>query len=250
MIAGHTKFSPDCGFRIWKYVYARADIDCLEDLIVMIKGSPGGFNLAVPTILNGQRNVVWYNWSDYLRNYSRTLLGITGFHKFEFNNNSNDVEVKRLSSDSKFKLIDLRVASLDDVNALVIEEWVPEPLTPARQWYLFTDIRGLINNDQKKDLVAPEPTVPRPRLKKGEVSHFKKEKIPPAEPKSKIKSAAIRMKDGEEKEVGSSSIEKVPRKRGRPKKNEPEEKVPKKRGRPKKESNIIIVEEVVGDDSS
>jgi len=84
-------------------------------------------------------------------------------------------------------------------------------------------------------------------------SHFKKEKIPPAEPKgrsSKIKSAAMRMKDGEEKEVGSSSIEKVPRKRGRPKKNEPEEKVPKKRGRPKKESNIIIVEEVVGDDSS
>ena len=34
------------------------------------------------------------------------------------------------------------------------------------------------------------------------------------------------------------------------KKIKPEEKVSKKRGRPKKESNIIIVEEVVGDDYS
>ena len=83
MIPGHTKFSPDRNFGIWKFKYARSDdIDSFEDLIEMIEGSPGGFNVVIPTILNGKRNVIWYDWSTYLSTYFRTFPGLTDFHKF------------------------------------------------------------------------------------------------------------------------------------------------------------------------
>ena len=39
LLAGHTKFSPDRGFGIFKYAYSRSNVDCLSDLIECVNKS-------------------------------------------------------------------------------------------------------------------------------------------------------------------------------------------------------------------
>ena len=85
MISGHTRFSPDRNFGVLKFHYARSQVDCLEDLVQIVhESSPKGFNIAVPTILNGTRNVVWLAWTEYLANYHCKFPAITKYHRFVF----------------------------------------------------------------------------------------------------------------------------------------------------------------------
>lgn len=87
MIPGHTKFSPDRGFGIWKKRYAMADVDCLEDLVVLIETTGGDESVssrAVATVLDGERNVVWYKWVECLSGSYRKFPGMTSFHQFVF----------------------------------------------------------------------------------------------------------------------------------------------------------------------
>lgn len=39
MIPGHTKFSPDRSFGIWKFSFSKAIVDCLDELVVLVEVS-------------------------------------------------------------------------------------------------------------------------------------------------------------------------------------------------------------------
>lgn len=85
ILAGHTKFGPDRNFDVLKFAYSRTDIDCLEDLIACVNASShNGFNEAMPTILNGSRNVYWSKWDDFLNNFFKKFPGISMYHQFKY----------------------------------------------------------------------------------------------------------------------------------------------------------------------
>ncbi|CAB4417946.1 unnamed protein product [Rhizophagus irregularis] len=68
MVAGHTKFTPDGFFRLFKLKLRHSEVDDMWDLVNVVKEStPGGYNIAT-TVLNGdgQREVFFYSWTDIL----------------------------------------------------------------------------------------------------------------------------------------------------------------------------------------
>ena len=70
MVAGHTKFSPDGFFGLFKLKLKNSEVDDLEDLVKVVESSTNGYNNA-QTIYdgNGERKVFFYRWTEYLNNH-------------------------------------------------------------------------------------------------------------------------------------------------------------------------------------
>ena len=61
-----------------------SEVDDIEDLIKVVKESTtGGYNIAQPIFNNdGQREVFFYNWTEFLINYFNTVSQIKKQHHF------------------------------------------------------------------------------------------------------------------------------------------------------------------------
>lgn len=87
LLTGHTKFSPDRNFGILKSKYARADVDCLQDMMEVVNtSSPHGYNVAL-SIVDPSTNiqkVKWKKWDDCLKQNFHSIPHITKYHHFVF----------------------------------------------------------------------------------------------------------------------------------------------------------------------
>lgn len=90
------------------------------------------------------------------------------------------MKVRLLATDTEHESFILAVGSVDLPDVDSLEMVTLEPLSDARQWYLYDSIRYLCNMEAKKDKVAPLPTVPKPRTVPKAPSAFSKEKVPTA----------------------------------------------------------------------
>ena len=79
MIASHTKFSPDRFFAFVKKTYRNTSVSSLPEIEKMVSNSSiSGKNVALPTVdSSGKRNVIWYNWSEFLSQYFTSIPAIT-----------------------------------------------------------------------------------------------------------------------------------------------------------------------------
>ena len=103
--------------------------------------------------------MTWYAWAEYLDKYCKKFPAITIYHRFVFTP-VDDIALG-LRATSNLEVIAIQVASLQNADALVIEEVVlPNPLSPARQWYVYNTIRQRCLDESKKDLVARKPDIP------------------------------------------------------------------------------------------
>jgi len=86
MVAGHTKFSPDGFFGLFKLKLKNSEVDDLEDLVNVVELSTNGYNNA-QTIYDetGERKVFFHNWTEYLKKYFKPLPNILKYHHFIFN---------------------------------------------------------------------------------------------------------------------------------------------------------------------
>jgi hypothetical protein len=175
MLAGHTKFGPDRNFGIVKFKYARTVVDCLEDLIACVEqSSRNGFNKAVATVdpVTKERVVTWSYWTEFLKGYFTDFRGLTQYHHFTFYPDGR-LEAK-LFADSPASHVKLQTASLHVAQAQMIEDKIPAPLSAARQWYLFREIRDFCDKDANMDKVAPQPSVPEPKRNTMEKTEYTK----------------------------------------------------------------------------
>src|SRR5256885_8202549 len=78
MVAGHTKFSPDGFFGLFKLKLRKSEVDNLNDLVKVVENStPGGFNKSqIIFDENGNRIVHFYNWVEFLSKYFKTIPNI------------------------------------------------------------------------------------------------------------------------------------------------------------------------------
>lgn len=85
MVPGHTKFSPDGFFGLFKLKLKKSEVDDLEDLVKVVEESTNGYNRA-QTIFdkNGERKVFFYKWTEYLKKIFKQLIGISEYHHFIF----------------------------------------------------------------------------------------------------------------------------------------------------------------------
>ena len=162
LLTGHTKFSPDRFFGVFKSKYARTNIDTFEDLInCVVASSPSGHNKAISA-----KNVTWYQWDMYLRKFFKRLPNITTFHHFNICA-KGIVKAKLFADTEELTQSTLLLQSLDDLMPEVI---TPSGLPLERQWYLYNNIRSLVTDSSKVDMVAPIPVQNLPKKRKHDAN--------------------------------------------------------------------------------
>ena len=84
MVAGHTKFSPDGFFGLFKLKLRNSEVENLEDLVKVVeKSSIEGYNTA-QTIFNsnGTKEVHFYKWTEFLNQFYNNVKDISKQHHF------------------------------------------------------------------------------------------------------------------------------------------------------------------------
>jgi hypothetical protein len=144
MVAGHTKFSPDGFFGLFKLKLKNSEVDDLEDLVKVVESSTSGYNNA-QTIYdeNGERKVSFHNWSEYLRKIFKSLPNILKYHHFIFNQEEPGIVHVKKSIDSELIAIDITNNFTIDA---VLEEKYPLGLTPDRKKYILENIIQYVQN--------------------------------------------------------------------------------------------------------
>ncbi|RGB24601.1 hypothetical protein C1646_772843 [Rhizophagus diaphanus] len=127
MVAGHTKFTPDGFFGLFKLKLRHSEVDDMWDLVNVVKEStPGGYNIA-QTVLNGY------------------------------------VEIKTAVNEGT-QLINLTKKGHGMSYPSFPKEIIPKRITPERQWYLYEEVRQHIQNPSKWDSYCPLPSVVKPKI--------------------------------------------------------------------------------------
>ena len=163
LIAGHTKFSPDAGFGLFKKKLRKTKVDCLDDIAKCVSDSS---KLNVPVLVgreNGLSDVKVYDWSSFFALFFKKVTKVLSYHHFYFDGTPHVAMQK--DSASK-EIIQTLVKKNSDGTFMMPSGFpdvvVPDGLSLQRQWYLYKEIRQFVTNDEMKDIVCPKPLSAEP----------------------------------------------------------------------------------------
>ena len=159
LVVGHTKFSPDWCFGLFKQQYRHSKIGCLDDIVRVVEQSA----VVNHTQLVGKQDVTvlvpTYNWASFFdKAFCQTALqGIKAMHHLTFSKSSLDSVVVQDSVTSPEKVIKL----VKDANWRPQADNLPPIILPSglsleRRQYLFDKIREFCP-PHCQDLVCPDP---------------------------------------------------------------------------------------------
>ena len=158
MIVGHTKFAPDWCFGLFKRMFRRTVVGCLDIVSVGSRSAEVNRTQLVAKQI-GEVLVPTYNWSQALQpHFKQTAFrGIKKYHHFRFDRRKPGKVYIKTYSDEPEKEIEL----LTDPNRRPSASNLPEVVTPVvlsneRQCYLFEKIREFCP-EYARDLVCPNP---------------------------------------------------------------------------------------------
>jgi hypothetical protein len=163
MIPGHTKFAPDRHFGLVKKSYRRTRVDTIDCVArVVEKLSLVGANSA-QLIVNdkGDREVLFYDWSQFLSQIFKTIPGITSYYVFRFDHQHPGTVFVRENSQAEekpFHLLKAPVPRSSDLPPQIL----PKGLDLARQWYLHEKIAPFCSSTLSASISCPRPQLPKP----------------------------------------------------------------------------------------
>ena len=158
LLAGHTKFGPDACFGLFKRKFRKTRVDCLDD-ISQVAASASASGILTPQLCGDQEgNTIVHtrDWTAFLGQWFRKLVGLKRYHHFEFKLSNGKPEVHcREYVDSGVEVYSLlrEPTTLPDELPPTIR---PNGLSSQRQEYLYQEIREFVDFD-KQDLVCPKP---------------------------------------------------------------------------------------------
>ena len=158
---GHTNFSPDWCFGLFKQAYRRARIGCLDDIIQVVESSAAVNHAQLVGTQDGKLVVPTYDWASFFDEpfRQRALKGIKLMHHLTFTHSKPGYMIVKDSVDSPER--ELQMAQ--------DEKWTPSPtdLPPIipppglsherRQYLLNFDKIGEFCPEECQDLVYPNP---------------------------------------------------------------------------------------------
>ena len=160
MIAGHTKFSPDRFFGLIKKTYCNTSVYTMYDMErIVINSTTGGQNIALPTVdvRSGERNVNWYNWSDYLNNIFHAIPSILNYHHFTLDKSTPGiVSLQEYIKTDKISFSMLKNEPQQGATGFP-SVVTPTGLSVERQLYLYQKIRPYCASEA--DLTCPIPAI-------------------------------------------------------------------------------------------
>ena len=117
LLVGHTKFTPDWCFGLFKQRYRRTKVGCIEDIARIVDDSLVCNVSQLVGTQEGEEIVPAYKWADFFAPHISKLVGIKKYHRFRFSSDSPGKVFVKEFSDSKEISFDL----------LVDECWRPTP---------------------------------------------------------------------------------------------------------------------------
>ena len=167
LIVGHTKFTPDWCFGLFKQRFRRTKVSCLSDLEQVVNISAEANIAQVVGTQCGEVVVPTYNWSAMFTGRLKKLKGIKKYHHFSITSTTPRSVCVKIESDSDEEHIALLTdhtwaPSQHNLPAVV----VPSGLSIERQWYLHNHIAEYCP-EEVRDVVCslalnPLPTTTTP----------------------------------------------------------------------------------------
>ena len=160
MPVGHTKFSPDWCFGLFKRLFKRTEITCLDDIAQVAENSA---HCNHAQLVGDLSEVTFYDWNSFFDNdtiIKTALKGILQMSHFRFTADHPGCVFVKSSCDSPERKINLVKDVTWSPSAVDFPEVIPPPGLPLeRQWYLYNKIREFCP-DNTKYLVCPCPSQP------------------------------------------------------------------------------------------
>ena len=162
MMAGHMKFAPDRFFGLQKKSYRRTSVSSMKDIEGMVCNSTvSGKNIRLITLdFGGKRNVVWYNWSEFLSKHFSMIPGISQYHQFRFDSHSPGVVFVKVHSKAQEAAVTIGRGSCGGSSGMP-QVVIPTGMTVDWQIYLYEKIRPFCSSDAA-DLTCPMPSTYAP----------------------------------------------------------------------------------------
>ena len=178
---GHTKFSPDWCFGLFKRQYRRTKVGSLQNIAEVVNTSAECNIAQLVSREDGTTIVPTLDWTDFFATQFKKIPGIKKLHHFHVTSSSPRHVFVRERSDTVEQDIDLLKEPWTPDADTKPDVIPPKGLNPDRQWYLYEQIRPFCPpNDQ--DTTCPLPTVPRPGGSKRGTPHPEVLPNPPATP--------------------------------------------------------------------
>ena len=108
MIAGHTKFSPDGFFELFKLKLRKSEVENLNDLVQVVKESTNhGYNLA-QTVFDQEGKRLVYAWTEFLTNFFKPILNLLKQGHFVFSKDKLGIVEIKETVDREKLLVDIK----------------------------------------------------------------------------------------------------------------------------------------------
>ena len=163
MPPGHTKFSPDSYFGLFKIKYRKSTIDSLGDLVACVShASEKGALVPQPYGKHlGFRDPIYEyrHWCHYLERFFKPIDGITDYNYFAFDHERPGwVSLKTKTNDESEDVFLLKSRRFRFQHPVYYPPAVaPDGLSDERQQYLYKQVRPHVRNPHKRDLTCPPP---------------------------------------------------------------------------------------------
>ena len=164
MLAGHTKFAPDRFFGLFKRRYRHCNVCTLDDVCrAVLSSTVTGQNKVQLTVQYGKRLVYWYDWARFFSTVFHHIPNITSYHHFRSDSTKPGYIFAKEHCDSpEIEFCMLRQNQSIDVLQELPSVIQPPGFDPARQWYLYENVRPFCGSVLASDMTCPLPSVPKP----------------------------------------------------------------------------------------
>ena len=161
LVVGHTKFSPDWCFGLFKRLFRRTKVNSIKEVADVVKKS--AYCNFPQLVADGDTILVHtYDWKSYFQQHFKRVQDLKHYHHFRFTSSAAGKVFCKKRADSEEICIDLRRSNWCPNAGELPPVIYPSGLTTERQWYLYDRIRAYCT-DECKDETCPLPSNPRPR---------------------------------------------------------------------------------------
>ena len=162
MLVGHTKFSPDRFFGLFKKAYRRSSVSTVAEVAQVVEKSTHA-EQNIPQLVRDERGgqqVTFYKWTAYLIQFFRAIPNILSYHKFRVSSAEPGVVYLREFCNSDETKINILKSEHNNFPGFP-DEILPPGLDLNREWYLYEHVRPHCKSTLAADITCPKPSQPK-----------------------------------------------------------------------------------------
>lgn len=164
LVVGHTKFSPDWCFGLFKRLFKRTKVNCMADIAAVVDKS-AVCNVSQLVHTENADIVPTRDWATFLLPHFRRITNIKQYHHFRLSSSFPGKVFVRRHADTPETPLSLLRDDRHPVPDHLPPHIEPKGLSDERQWYLFERIRPFCS-EEHRDTVTPQPSVPNPKRRR------------------------------------------------------------------------------------